>query len=68
MAAPVPGQEGDVDAVELSEQQRIRRGTERRVDDMLARVGQALHVVKPAPTDDADPHGFHSGSFADVHE
>ena len=63
MAAAMPGQEGHIDAVELSEQQRIRRRTERGVGDMLPRVGQPFHAVQPAATDDADPHGFHTSSF-----
>jgi len=63
MAAAMSGQEGDVDAVELAGQQRIRLGTERCVDDMFARVGQPFHALQPAATDDADPHWFHSGSF-----
>ena len=59
MAAPMPGQEGGIDATELAEQQRIRRGAEGCVDDMLLHVGQPLHVVQAAPTDDADPLKSH---------
>ena len=57
MSLPVPGEEGDAPAVDVTEDDVVAGLPERRVDtDALGRVEEG---VEPGPADDADVRSLH---------
>ena len=54
VSAPVPRQKVNLPAVHLATDDRVRRIAERRRDATLGRIFDAFHLIKAAPTDDAD--------------
>ncbi len=59
VAATVAGEERDVDAIELAQQKGVGRRTVGRVHRVLAHVGQALHPVQAASSENADANWVH---------
>ena len=54
MAAPVPRQKINLPSMHLPADERIGRIAKRRFDALLGRIFHALHLIKAAPSDDAD--------------